>query len=88
MRVITKKAYKYMDKALQNETYQSPFPAKVRCGSCHKSGCLPMMVINDDEGLVHSNRPRDVGIWPHDCLSMTIYLCTNCGHAMVEWNQA
>ena len=51
---------------------------------------MPLMVINDDEGLISGQREfvvEEGEIWPHDCLAITLYRCPICGEITALWNQ-
>jgi len=87
MKIITRQFYNYMDKMSKEMTYQEPFPTSTKCPKCKKLTKL-LMLIDDDEGLLSHQRPKNVEIWPHDCTAIALYLCTNCGEMGVEWNQA
>lgn len=90
MRIIFKQNY-FIKNALEKESYQGEFPQTVKCQKCSKGKALPLLVINDDEGLISLER-EDVlhlgeGIWPHDCLAISLYLCPRCGEITALWNQ-
>ena len=68
-------------------TYQAPFPASVECLNC-KTGMRLMVLIDDAAGMISRERPEAVKIWPHDVVAVAVYLCTGCGEAKADWNQA
>jgi len=86
MRVVTRKTYGHMERALESVSYQWEFPKKLSC-DCGDD-MLPMVALQDEEGLISENRPKGAKVWPHDCVGLVVYICTNCGKAKVEWNQA
>ena len=67
-------------------TYQQPFELTCNCRKCKKQANL-MMIVDDDEWLISYQRPDNVRIWPHDCTTVAIYLCTHCGSMRTKWNQ-
>jgi len=87
MRVSVKQSFNWMDRVRKKMTYQAEFPETVKCCCCKKETVL-MMLIDDDEGLICHYRPKIVtGVWPHDCLAIALYLCTDCGEITALWNQ-
>ena len=84
MRIITKQWL--MAEMAREMTWQDPFDTTLKCSKCGKKAKL-MMLIDDDEGIVCDERPNDVKIWPHDCLAIALYLCTECGELTAVWNQ-
>jgi len=61
MIVRIKQSYQFMEKALKEHTYQSAFSSSVSCIKC-RAGAIPLMVIDDDEGLIEQQRPQSVKI--------------------------
>ena len=92
MKVITRQEHGFVAKALNDSTYQAPFPETTHCYKC-EADARPMMVIDDNEGLVSQERGYllpdcESGIWPHDCLAVVLYMCPKCGEITALWNQA
>ena len=90
MKIVTRQEHGFVNKARIEETWQAPFPGTVPCGSCKEFLAMPLMVINDDEGLISGQREfvvEEGEIWPHDCLAITLYLCPKCGEITALWNQ-
>ena len=86
MKIVVKQSYDYMRKMTKEMTYQREFDEELACPKCSNPTKL-MMLIDDDEGLVTKYRPKNVKIWPHDCLAIALYLCTECGELVAKWNQ-
>ena len=86
MKITIKQRYKFMSKALREDTYQSEFSESIPCHACLKP-TKSLMVIDDHEGLISEERPKKVAIWPHDCMAIALYLCTDCGEITAKWNQ-
>jgi len=72
--------------AAETLSYQIPFSKAKRCRFC-KSDAPLFMLVNDDKGELVTLRPDDVRVWPHDCSTIAIYFCTNCGRMKATWNQ-
>lgn len=68
-------------------SYQQQLELTCLCRKCKEQARL-IMLIDDDEGLLASQRPEGVKIWPHDCTAIALYLCTQCGSMRAKWNQA
>ena len=80
-----------LDKGINELTYQAPFPIIKRCRSC-KADMALIMLVNDGEKELVKQRPEmyagsKVVVWPHDALTIAIYLCVNCGKMRATWNQ-
>ena len=90
MKIVCRQEYAFVKKALREETWQAPFPEKTNCKNC-SSDSLPLLVIGDDEGFISTQKEfvEDLGdgIFPHDCLSIVLYLCPKCGEMTALWNQ-
>lgn len=89
---LRKLAFEYLigDKGLSDLSWQAPFPEEIDCDSC-PGKARPMFSLQDDElhELHYSNNPEHSGgIWPHDSVAVTVYLCKECGKAQALWNQA
>ena len=84
MQVITTRSK--MAGSVGKLTYQLPFALAKDCPKC-KSNAKLIMLIQDDERLVASQRPTAVKVWPHDCMAVALYLCTECGEMIADWNQ-
>ena len=90
MKIILRQEHGFIQKALQSETYQAPFLENFWCKYCECLVAKPMLVINDDEGLIslQTEFVRKAGeIWPHDCLAIVLYMCPECGEITALWNQ-
>ena len=87
MKIAFRQEHGFIYRALQLDTYQMPFPETTPCVHCKKEGARPLMVIDDDEGLIPGQRPPEDGIWPHDCSAIALYLCPDCGEITAKWNQ-
>ena len=89
--MITNVSRVFMKERLQDSSYQLHFPTYVPCYRC-KEKANPIMIINDDEGLIAQNSPnREPSgrpIWPHDSASFVLYMCSECGEVTTLWNQA
>lgn len=88
MKVVVRQEHHFVDKALHECTYQAGFPSVVECVKC-KGRALPLLVLEDDEGLISEQREflAEGGIWPHDCLGIALYLCRTCSEITALWNQ-
>ena len=88
MKIVTRQEHHFVDRALREYTYQAAFPSVVECGHC-KNRALPVLVLEDDEGLISRQLEflAEGGIWPHDCLAIALYLCRTCGEITALWNQ-
>jgi len=87
MKIVTKQGYiRYILNQGEKMTYQDPFSEKAAC-TCGEIASL-IMLIDDDEGQLESQRPLRVKVWPHDCTAIALYLCTSCGEMIAKWNQA
>jgi len=75
-----------LDKKRKTMTYQAEFPETEKCNKCGR--VMPLMVlIMDEKGKIKDERPESVKVWPHDCVALAVYLCTEDGEAKVQWNQ-
>ncbi len=87
MRVITDKEEIKAD--LEELTYQNPFSPTKPCANKSCKGTAPiLMIVDDDAGELCGQRPDKARVWPHDSSATAVYLCTTCGEAQVDWNQA
>ena len=90
MEIYVKQNYGLVKNALHLYSYQDSFPQSTLCHAC-KENTVPMIVISDSEGLISDQRDCiEVydGIWPHDSMSIAIYICRKCGELTALWNQA
>jgi hypothetical protein len=91
MKVVIKQSE--IRKASRELSYQAPFKTDVNCRKCKELMHL-FLLVNDDIGELIKERPdsltkpEGVKIWPHDCSTTAVYLCTNCGAMRATWNQA
>ena len=87
MKITVKQENGFVRKALQENTHRETFSSIVDCVSCKEGRARPLMVIEDDEGLVSEQRPGGDGIWPHNPLAIALYLCPDCGRITARWSQ-
>ena len=80
----------FMADRLEENSYQAPFPKEERCMKC-QSRAHPILVVDDDEGLIAQNSPERFDgcpIHPHDSAAFVLYMCDECGEVTTLWNQA
>jgi len=88
MKTSFRQEYNFLERALEKNTYQTPFPKTVKCKYCSKKA-IPMLLIDDDEGLISSQGEFvGPGVWAHDRMAIALYFCQNCGEITALWNQA
>ena len=78
-----------LPKALRENTFQEPYYEYIKCSKCN-SISNPILLVDDIKGdLCRLPIKRNNGkpIWPHDSCSFALYMCSQCGHVDVDWNQ-
>ena len=80
---------KELNRARQLLTYQEELPESLECSECQEHSRL-IMLIDDLQGELANlkiKRVDGIPIHPHDSCIFALYMCTECGHVDVEWNQ-
>lgn len=76
--------------ALEQWSYQAPFPPSVPCVKDGKI-CNPILVVTDNDGEIAKASPERIEgrpIHPHDSVCFVLYMCSECGEVQTLWNQA
>lgn len=74
-------------------TFQEDFPKKTQC-CCGREAWIAFVAAEEGGAKeseyicnLYENKGRG-GFWPHDCIAVAVYFCTNCFKAVTLWNQA
>jgi hypothetical protein len=76
-------------KARRVRTFQDELPERIKCSKCGINS-RNIMIIDDLKGELANQdikRVEGIPIHPHDSCVFALYMCTECGHVDVIWNQ-
>lgn len=75
------------------ESWQDEFREAIRCPFCSGEAHVAFTVCEDvnqkkKEKTISELWENVPGIWPHDLIAASVYICSICGKGSVDWNQA
>jgi uncharacterized protein (DUF2225 family) len=75
------------------ESWQDDFAKNIKCPFCGNKAHAAFGVCENFKGKKKKKGELicdldHEGIWPHDVIAATVYICSVCGKGSVDWNQA
>jgi len=70
-------------------SWQDNFPDHVTC-SCLGTAHIAFVAIEEQgekDGYICDSRPEDAELWPHDAVSVAVYICGLCMKSTSRMNQ-
>jgi len=66
------------------------YPSSLACQHCKDKSAMLIGVVDDVPGkeLCKRTRPPEMKYWPHDSMSIALYLCGECLQVTAKFTQA